>query len=194
MKLCRAAALALAASLLAIASCFAAAGEFSTYANPTFGFSLRYPSDCSLDQGDKVKLDWGYPGPVDMHLPVTLAAIELPRNWYSGTDFGMAFLSVSVDTKLSEALCTAGSHWVKVGAFKFEEYEDGEGGMGRSWFSEYYRIFRNRTCYEFQLGELDTGSFDVVKGIKHFDDDDVFRRLRAILATLKFHPIAASHS
>jgi hypothetical protein len=73
---------------------------------------------------------------------------------------------------------------VRVGAIEFSESEDGDGGMGRSNEVQYYHVFRNQICYEFQLGE-GVGGYGSATGIKsHVDDDGVFRRLKTILATV----------
>jgi hypothetical protein len=106
MKLRHITALALASwFLMTPASSLTAADKSTllTYANKAYGFSFQYPSDCTLTEGAQVKLDWGYLGPVGDSLVqgVTVAAVELPYGPYRETDFGMAFLKVSVDTSLN---------------------------------------------------------------------------------------------
>jgi hypothetical protein len=167
-----------------------AKSKLSTYTNQTYAFSFRYPSDCTLREGDEAKLNWGYLGAVDAHMPqaVTIAAVELPGNWYRGTDLGMAFMNVSVDSSLPATLCGEGSPKVRVGAIDFTEHEDGDGGMGHSRYAKYYHVFRNRTCYEFELGES-TNGYGSVEGITKVDDDAVFRKLKAILATVTIRPV-----
>lgn len=56
------------------------------------------------------------------------------------------------------------------------ETEDGEVAMMRQASSQYYHIFRNGVCYEFELG-LGTAGFGAVDGLKQVDGDDVFRKL-----------------
>jgi hypothetical protein len=79
-----------------------AKSKLSTYTNKTYGVSFQYPSDWTLKEGDEAKLNWGYLGEVEVHLPqgVTIAAVQMPKDSYPGSDLGMAFLNVSVDTCL----------------------------------------------------------------------------------------------
>ena len=80
-----------------------------SYVNRTYGVSLRYPRKYSLKTGDDAQLDWPTSGPVQMDFVqpggVTVAAIELPRNSYPGTDLLSAFLSMSVNRNLSASEC-----------------------------------------------------------------------------------------
>jgi hypothetical protein len=186
-----------------------------TYTNEAYGFSFRYPNDCTLTEGNEVELDWGYSGPVGDSLVhgATVAAVELPFDPYHGTDFGGAFLKVSVDTSLTPTECNrtafgvlaemqgSYAHYgldsipqpkhgelptVKIGAIQFTEAEEDGGGLGHQTFAEYYHVFRNRVCYEFQLGLGTDGSGST--DLKKVDDDAVFRRLEAILATVTIRP------
>ena len=80
-----------------------------SYVNRTYGVSLRYPRKYSLKTGDDAQLDWPTSGPVQMDFVqpggVTVAAIELPRNSYPGTDLLSAFLTMSVNRNLSASEC-----------------------------------------------------------------------------------------
>ena len=70
---------------------------------------------------------------------------------------------------------------VKVGENQFTEAIQNNRGLGHQTFAQYYHVFRNRACYEFELGVV--GSVDMTEDEK----DEKFRVLKAILATVKFH-------
>ena len=189
-----------------------AAGEqakASTYANSKFGVSFQYPVAYQLFTGEDANLSWGYLGQVDMNFfrpgGVTLAAVELPTDSYPGTDFNLGFFAVRINSALDASECGQFSHpnpdqpefppplptKAKVGANEFAKTEDGEAAMMKQAASEYYHIFRNDICYEFELG-LGTAGFGAVDGMKQVDGDDVFRKLKAILATAKISPVAVA--
>jgi len=70
---------------------------------------------------------------------------------------------------------------VKVGENQFTAAIQNNGGLSHQTFAQYYHVFRNRACYEFELGVV--GSVDMTEDEK----DEKFRVLKAILATVKFH-------
>jgi hypothetical protein len=200
MKFRHAAALALVGWILMLPASGVAASsksKLSTYSNKAYGVSFQYPSDWSLREGDQVKLSWGYSGPVEDWLPhgVKVVAVETPSDLYRGTDFGGAFLKVSVDTTLTLLEChrSAFRDWkevkpgehptVWVGENQFSEADEDDAGMGHQRTADYYHIFRNQTCYEFELG-LSTNGYGDVENLKRVNGGDVFGKLTAILATV----------
>ena len=189
MKPRHAVALALAGCCLIVSGSSVAADakpKFSTYTNETYGISFRYPSEWTLKEGDQAKLNLGYLGEVDPHLPegVTIVAVQMPGDSYPGTNLGLAFLNASVDTSLSDALCNFGSPKVEVGTIEFTNHEDGDGGLGHGRVAEYYHVFQNSICYEFELGQ--TSNYQEDK--KPVDYNAVFRSLRRVLATVRIRP------
>lgn len=174
--------------------------KVTTYTNRTFGFSFQYPSDWTLTEGDQVKLSWGYLGPVGNSLKggVTVAALQVPGDLYRGADFGGAFLKVTVDTGITLLECYRSSFYdweavkpdeyptVWIGENQFSEDEEFNGGLGHQTIAQYYHIFRNGSCYEFQLG-LSTAGYGAAENLRKVDDDDVLERLKAIVATSKFY-------
>jgi len=171
------------------------------YTNKAYGVSFKYPSDWSLKEGGGAQLNWGYLGDVETRLPhgVTVVAVVMPEDSYPGSDLQLAFVSVSVDSNLSATQCNQsprespdqyheGETLRRVGPLHFTEFDDGEAGMGRSWYVKYYHVYRNHACYEFQQGE-GNGGYGAVTGITHrANDHEVFRRLNAILASVVIHP------
>jgi len=180
-----------------------AKSKLSTYTNQTYGFSFRYPSNWTLTEGDEAKLSFGHLGQPEMALPNSeiVAAVEMPRDLYPNTDLGTAFLEVGVDTSATREDCKPSPSAAtdpseseqdnyppeKIGNNQFTKTDDGNLGMGHQAYSVHYTIFRNRACYEFQLG-LGTNGYGSVDGITQVDSDAVLRRLKAVIATVKFRP------
>lgn len=178
----------------------------STYTNPQYGVSFQYPRTYQLSTGEEANLSWGYLGQVEANFlrpgGVTLAAVELPPDSYPGTDFNLGLFAVRINSGLDASECDQFSHpnpdqpefppplptKAKVGANEFAKAEDGQGAMMKQAASEYYHIYRNDICYEFELG-LGTAGFEAVDGMKQVDGNDVFRKLKAILATVKIAPV-----
>ena len=189
-----------------------ATGETGTsvYSNPKFEVSFRYPHTYQLLTGQDANLSWGYMGEVQMNFlrpgGVAIAAVQLPENSYPGTDFTLGFFRVSLNSQLDASACDLFASTStdqaafpppaskkKVGANEFMETEDGEAAMMKQASSQYYHIFRNGVCYEFELG-LGTAGFGAVDGLKQVDGDDVFRKLEAILATVAVKSATATEA
>ena len=184
----------------------------STYTNPAYGVSFRYPKYGTLKEGDKANLELDGLGPVEMNFVqpggTTISAVELPRKLYAGTDFNAAFFNVSVNSKLTAAECeqfafpetgNPGSDAVttsktKVGATEFHAVEGFAGEENNQADLKYHHVFQNGSCYEFALG-LETAvasTNDEVKPVsKPVDPNEVFRKLNWILSTVKIQPLAA---
>jgi hypothetical protein len=181
----------LTAFTIAPGSSLAASAEskFSTYTNQDYGFSFQYPSEWTVTEGDRVKLSWGYLGPVEPALPrgAPVAALVMP--------YEPNFISVTVDRTLTDSECNrtvfSGLEdaqpergkfpTVKVGENQFTAAIQNSGGLGHQAFAEYYHVFRNQVCYEFELGVV--GSADMTESKKN----EKFRVLKAILATVKIY-------
>jgi hypothetical protein len=184
----------------------------STYTNPTYGVSFRYPKYGSLKEGDDANLELDGLGPLEMNFVrpggTTVSAIELPRKLYAGTNFNAAFFNVSVNPKLTSAECEqfafpetddpatdpVMTSMAKVGATEFHAIEGFAGGENNQADVKYYHVFQNGSCYEFALG-LETaaeGIRDEIRAaIKPVDHNEVFRQLNWMLSTVKIQPVAA---
>jgi hypothetical protein len=81
----------------------------SSYTNPLYGVSFRYPKNYSLKEGDKATAEWTRLEPIAMNFVEsggsTLTMVELPNRLYPDTDLGTAFFTVSVNTGLNPASC-----------------------------------------------------------------------------------------
>jgi hypothetical protein len=177
-----------------------------TYKDVASGVSFQYPRKYALKTGNEAKLDWNGLGPVSMNFVepggVTIAAVELPRGSYPGTDFASAFFNVSMHRSLSADACSkfgltdavhpdepAAPTKVQVGGKEFDQVEDFGGEAIKQADAKYYHLYENGACYEFALG-LGTAGYGTEEGIEPVDRAEVFSRLEKILATVKLQPVA----
>jgi hypothetical protein len=175
----------------------------ATYTEPAYGISFRYPKNYILKTGDQQQLDLAGVGPVqtDFVQPggVSVAAIELPRSSYPGTDFTSAFFSVSVNSDLSASACEQfavpkSEHpenepaKVKIAGVDYAMVENVGDSAKKEPHMKYFHHFENGNCYEFSMG-LGTVD-DNLAGLKPVNRSLVFGRLEQILATVKVQPVA----
>jgi len=186
----------------------------STYTNPTYGVSFRYPKYGTLKEGDKANLELEGLGPVEMNFVqpggTTISAVELPRKLYAGTDFNAAFFNVSVNSKLTAAECeqfafpetsnpaidAVVTSKTKVGTTEFHAVEGFAGEENNQADLKYYHVFQNGSCYEFAMGletavASTTNEVEVKPVSKPVDPNEVFRKLNWILSTVKIQPVVA---
>ena len=204
MKPRHAAALALVAwYLMAPCSTRAASAKskLSSYTNKAYGFSFRYPSDWTLKEGEPVELSWGYLGQVENSMPhgTMVAAVVAPSQPDDGDNFAPYFLSVSIDSGLTAEACgrfapngpyevppqPGTPPIVKVGSIQFVQARDEDGGLGHQRYARYYRVFRNRACYEFETGFVAPEGFNTDD--EHSEDVE-FEVISPILATVTIRP------
>ena len=171
-----------------------------TYNNRTYGVSFRYPRKYILKTGDEPHLDLAGLGPVEMNFAqpggVTVAAVELPRGSYAGSDVSSAFFNVSVNPKLTESECSQFSFPAKdqhevelapaskliVGDLQFEMMENHTGGAMKDADIKYFHTFQNGACYEFALG---VGTASEETKDNRVNPDPIFLKLEKVLATVK---------
>jgi hypothetical protein len=185
----------------------------STYTNPAYGVSFRYPKNGSLKEGDDANLELDGLGSLETNFVqlggTTISAVELPRKLYAGTNFNAAFFDVSVNPKLTSEQCgqfafpestdpatdPVTTTKTKVGATEFRAVEGFAGEENNQADVKYYHVFQNGSCYEFALG-LETANESMTDAkpsakppLKAVDRNEVFRRLNWILSTVKIQPI-----
>jgi hypothetical protein len=190
----------------------------STYTNPAYGVSFRYPKYGNLKEGDKANMELDGLGPLETNFiqpgGTTISAVELPRKLYAGTNFNAAFFNVSMNPKLTAEQCgqfafpettdaadPVVSSKTKVGATEFSSVEGFAGEESNQADVKYYHVFQNGSCYEFALGLETTAEAtldqtkDEVKptikpAFKPVNRNEVFRKLNWILSTVKIQPVA----
>lgn len=149
-----------------------------------------------------------------------LAAVTIPEGAYPKSDLASALFDVSLHKSLTAEQCgqfataqtgstapdssatnqTAAteprtpppavqSAKLIIGDMELRSTET-EGTAGnRKEASKYYHVFANGMCYEFALKVATTG-IEPDEGGKPVDQDEVFKRLERILATVKINPVA----
>jgi hypothetical protein len=172
-----------------------------SYINREYGVSLSFPRTYRLktqlksDTDNAAQMNFVQPGGIE------LAAIELPRNSYPGTDFKSGTVNVSVNPGMTSEACAqfaapdpgtgtdapAKTDQVKLGTIEFHEVETSDRAMMKQADSKYYHVFGNGACYEFALG-VGTDSNHNVEEITQVDRKEVFGKLEKILATVKLWP------
>jgi len=186
----------------------------STYVDPTYGVSFRYPKNGSLKQGDEANLALDGLGPFEMNFirsgGTSISTVELPRKLYTGTDFNAAFFNVSVNPKMASEECAefafpetgdpeadlVTTSKTKVGAAESRAVEAFAESENNQADVKYYHVFRDGSCYEFALG-LETASRTIPEepkstgkpSIKAVDRNEVFRQLNWILSTVKIEQV-----
>jgi hypothetical protein len=177
-----------------------------TYNNRTYGVSFRYPRKYILKTGDEQHLDVAGLGPVEMNFVqpggISVAAVELPRGSYAGSDLSSAFLNVSVNSKMTASECsqfslpTVERHEVEavpsskliVGDLEFDVMEDHAGGAMKDADIKYFHTFQNGACYEFALG---VGTASEEAKDNSVNPEPIFLKLEKVLATVKINSEAA---
>lgn len=184
----------------------------STYTNPAYGVSFRYPRYDSLKEGEEANLELDALAPLEMNFVqpggTSISVVELPRKLYAGTDFNAAFFNVSVNPKLTSAECEqfafpetdnpqtdpVTTSQAKVGATEFNAVEGFAEAENNQVDVKFYHVFQNGSCYEFALG-LETVaegiSDESTPAVKPVNRNEVFRQLNWILSTVKIQPMAA---
>ena len=176
-----------------------------TFTEPNYGVSFQYPKNYVLKTGDEPQqLDLAGLGPVKTNYiapgGVTVAAIELPRSSYPGTDFTSAYFGVSVNSSMSKDQCEAfafpkSDHpeneptqvsRVKIAGKEYSMVEDQGASEKQEARLKYFHHFENGNCYEFSMG-LGTSDANLA-GLKPVNRSLVFGRMEQMLATVKWQP------
>lgn len=179
----------------------------ATFTDPINGISFRYPKTYVLKTGNEAALDLSGMGPLPMNFTEAggsnVAAVELPRNMYPGTNFSSAYFSVSVNPEMSESECSqfafplslhpeneAGSpSKAKIDGNEFSMVEEFSGDTvngDKDPTVKYFHRFENGNCYEFSMGvSTMVNAGDDVKPVGH---EQVFKKLQQIMATVKIEP------
>lgn len=177
-----------------------------TYSDPASGVSFRYPRKYALASGEQaetrglatVKMNFVQPGGAE------IASVEMPAKSYPGTDFNAAFFNINVNRTLSEQECSqfafvdtqnadgeaVDPEKVDVGSNQLSKTTDFSGDGLAQAETQYYHRYESGACYEFVLG-LNTAGLGTRDSIESVNRDDVFARLKKILASVKIQPADA---
>jgi hypothetical protein len=175
------------------------------YKNDTYGVSFQYPRRYALKTGDEAIVDWFGAQPAGMNFVdgggMAVAAVELPRGLYPGTDYRDAFFTVSVNRNLSEAQCAQfavvdssdsdeepiAPSTVHFGGQVYSQTSAFDGKAFEQAYGHYYHVYNNGACYEMALG-LETAGYGAVDGIAPVDRDEVFHKLEGMLSSVRLQP------
>jgi hypothetical protein len=172
-----------------------------TYSSAKYDISFRYPKTFDLKEGDLSEHPddgWqlGYLGPIPMEFTapggMRVATVKMPANAYPGTDFAMAFLTISVHENLTSKQCekfpedvSGSSRSVvrKISGVTFYGLEQGQAAMSHQFEGKYYHGFAHGWCYEIGVG-LTTAGYGAVDGVRKISEPTVFGVLDKILQTV----------
>lgn len=123
----------------------------------------------------------------------TLARIEIPRGFYPGSDLESGYFMLSLNPELDQQQCESalnpGEHGKlgidTINGVDFRWLETESGGQGSAAKLRNYVTFTNNICYQLELG-VKTRNEDGLA--RELNPDQVFRRLDAILRTIKILP------
>ena len=163
-----------------------------SFSDPVRKISFDYPENFTLvkpgEQPELESADAIFGTPDEKFV----AQVRMPEDGYPGTDFKMATLTVTVETKTPPVPCL---DWARVhdeltgrdarvDAIPFRRVEDGSGAAGTQYSDITYYGYANQTCYGIRL-RLVTGGLGNIECIKAVDYTAVMTRLGSILATVK---------
>jgi len=167
------------------------------YRSRDYGISFEYPwqyafvSAKAIANGDdslKPKSD-GNDG------QFTLARVDIPKGFYSDTDFQSGYFAISLNHELTEEQCSAvltpsadgKLDSATINDVEFRRTESDSGGHGEANRVRQYVTFTNGVCYELELGVKTSNDKGLVREV---NSDQVMRRLDAMLRTVKIQVTA----
>lgn len=169
-----------------------------TYRNTQYGVSLEYPANYVLTEGEmQLGADWVLAGGGDHYEQphrVMLVTVEFPGDAYPGTDFGGAFVNISISPERTRADCEAllnssdsKPRTTVINGTRFSWSTAAQASMGKGEGESDYVTFRRGICYEITVASVILpGELSAVGGERNIpvDSKDVERRLEVILHSL----------
>jgi hypothetical protein len=124
---------------------------------------------------------------------VTLARIEIPKGFYSDTDFESGYFTLSLNQTLDQQACESLLGVAKDGkpatdtinGAEFRWMETESGGHGSASKTRQYVTFTSGTCYEVEMGVKTKNGDGLAREV---NPDKVLGRLDAILKSMKIQP------
>jgi hypothetical protein len=163
------------------------------YVNSKYGISLDYPKGYTVQEGDLAGVySLGYLGAIPMEFKapggVRVVTVIAPNDSYPDTDFQTAFVTVSVNDRLTRQVC---EQFTDVSGAKvpiektisgivLRGMTQGSAGLGHQFSGTYFHGFSQGRCYEFGLG-LATAGNGAIEGIRAVKRDEIFAILEHIL-------------
>jgi hypothetical protein len=167
----------------------------SIYKSRDYGVSFVYPWQYSFvsakavatgDASLRPKSD-GHDG------QFTLARIDVPKGFYSDTDYESGYFTLSLNQTLNQQECESSLGAAKDGKVatdtingnEFRWIESDSGGHGSATKLREYVTFTSGTCYEVEMGVKTKNGDGLAREV---NPDKVLGRLDAILRTVEIEP------
>jgi hypothetical protein len=178
----------------------------STYHNPTYGISFRYPRTYLLDESSdsensaiseaQQQLATDRPG------ATLVALVSIPPDAYPNTTFASGTLQFIVDPTLTSETCLASvvpngpDAQVSTGTSiisgtRFHWLQSSELDQQRAHTARVYSAFIHAACYEFQLEVATEPSVAPDFAPKPADIPKILHQLEKIVSSLQIHPVPA---
>ena len=171
------------------------ASKSIVYRSRDYGVSFVYPFQYSFvsaravangDDSLRPKSD-GHQG------QFTLARVEIPKGFYSDSDYESGYFTLSLNQDLNQQECESALNPGKdakleidtINGVDFRWVEMDSGGRGQAAKLRQYVTFTNGACYELELGVKTSNDGGLAREV---NPDQVLRRLDGILRTVKILP------
>jgi hypothetical protein len=164
------------------------------YRSRDYGVSFEYPWQYAFVSAKSVANSESLKPKSDGHDgQFTLVRVEIPKGFYSDTNYDSGYFTLSLNQDLSEEQCNSvlspGNdgkvETENINGAEFRWMDTDSGGRGRSTRLRQYVNFTNGTCYELELGVKTSNENGLAREV---DPDQVLRRLDGILRTVKISP------
>ncbi len=165
-------------------------GEYSKATNMYFGYSVRYPRDFDVAQGENA--NGGWIGTPRVKLAFPQDSFQTPKS-----NYGEAFMTVSVGgdkESVQKCYVNPGPNGgeknppsVTVNGVVFQKMDVVDVAAGNIYTAELYRVLKYDRCYEVAL-TVHTGNIaNYTPGtVVEFDKEKAFSVLRKMLETFTF--------
>ena len=180
-----------------LASAKPSASKAIVYRSRDYGVSFVYPwqysfvSAKAVADGDSSRR----PKPDGHDGQFTLARVEIPKGFYSDTDYESGYFMLSLNQDLNQLECESTLNPGQDGKLatdtingvEFRWVETDSGGRGQAVLLRQYVTYTNGTCYELEMGVKTSNDGGLAREV---NPDQVLRRLDGILRTVKIQPSA----
>jgi hypothetical protein len=183
----------------------------STYSNPEYGVSFRYPRNFALEEASDLNENAPEDGSgartpeqLAQEEPgaLLLATIVVPDDAYPNTTFAGGSLQLAVNRYLTAGSCQrevisrlgdsdGRNGAVTVQGVEFAWADNDEGDGSTEFFERDYAGFANGTCYEFFL-RIGVGPTDDADGARPPDEKKILAHLEKVVSSLQFESKSVS--
>jgi len=172
----------------------------STYNNPNYGVSFRYPRNYFLNdafESEDAAIIEAQQGLAAKQTGAMLVAIvTIPSDAYPNTTFRGGTLELVVNPGVTTETCQSFAapleKWYAYGATSIQGVasnwrQRGAAALGTGYLDREYAVFSKGTCYEFFLQVVTGSNPEFDPSIKDADTVKIMRQLDKIVPTLQIH-------